>query len=219
MLLDVGALDPKDDRPLSRKTFDAQKYAKTLEEISTLVSFKEGREALGATRHELKALIDGGVLNPASHVAALRLVWRLPDAIDLLAELKSLAVTLEGTVEGWETISMAKNRSGLKTDQIIAAIRGGHVRLGRQPDRANYSDLLVCKFEMDEFVRQAAPEPGPILISASKFCREICLLDTQNYYALFAAGHPPAVRMKTLKPAPCKSASHQTTWVPFTRDS
>ena len=152
-----------------------------------------------STRLELKALIDDGVLNPASSVAALRLVCRLPDAIDLLADLKSLAATSEASVEGWETISMAKNRSGRKTDQILTAIRGGHVRLGRQPDRANYTDLLVGKSELDEFVRQVAPEPGPILISASKSCREIGLLDAQNFYALFAAGHTPAVRMKNPK--------------------
>jgi hypothetical protein len=198
-LIEVGALDPSDDRPPNKRTFDAKKYAALLEDVTSLVSLKTLREAMGASRSELTALITDGVLTPVSRVADARLPWRLSDGLDLISELEAMAVLLEEPATGWEATLFARNRSGLGIDQIIAAVRSGRVRLGRHTGPADFSGLLVRKDDMNEIAREAAHDTGAVMVSSAEFGREVGLRDAHHLEALFVAGHLMGTRRKNPK--------------------
>jgi hypothetical protein len=68
-LTEAGAVPEEDDRPPSRQVFEARPYAELLAEIPTLVSSGIMREAMGATKSELKALEEEGLLIPCIRVA------------------------------------------------------------------------------------------------------------------------------------------------------
>lgn len=152
-------LDPNDGRPANRRIFDVRKYAAFLEDISSLVSLKTLREAMGVSRSELTALITDGVLTPVSRVAEVRLPWRLSDGHDLVAKVQAMAVTLEETETGWETILSARNRSGLGIDQLIAAMHAGRLRLGRHPGPTDFSSLMFHKADIKGMAKKAPPIP------------------------------------------------------------
>jgi hypothetical protein len=122
-LIDVGALRVDDPRPNSRRLFDAQEYAGLLAEIPTLVGPIAMRTAMGATKKELIALAESGVLNPRIRVETVKNPWRVSDGLDLVVELSAGAVTVEKNDKDWETLLLARRRSGAPLQDLVQAIR------------------------------------------------------------------------------------------------
>lgn len=121
----AGAIAEDDDRPTARKTFDAHRYAPLLEEAGHLVGPIEMHNLIGASKLELKSLIEDEVLVPMTALAAINSPWHPADGLKLVAELQATAATIEVDDEPWERIQHAKNRTGLRVGAIINAIREG----------------------------------------------------------------------------------------------
>ena len=67
-LIDAGAIQKSDERPKSRKIFDAEVYADLLVEIPTLVGSVTLRRAMGATKREFEGLVNEGIMMPRTPV-------------------------------------------------------------------------------------------------------------------------------------------------------
>lgn len=88
-LIEVGAIPRQDDRPRSRRVFDAQAHAELLAEIPTLVGSLTMRKAMGATKRELE---EECLLIPRTRGAKAKYPWRVSDGVALVAELLTRAV-------------------------------------------------------------------------------------------------------------------------------
>ena len=71
-LVEAGAIPALDPRPASRRVFDVNEHATLLAEIPRLASLRALREAIGASRNEIEALVDEGLLVPRCATDAVR---------------------------------------------------------------------------------------------------------------------------------------------------
>jgi len=146
LLINAGAIASDDVRPISRKTFDAEIYAKLLTdlaaEIPTLVGPIELRTAMGATRQQLTSLAKDGVLIPRIDIPTFKFPWRMKDGLALVNELNALAVPAEVSDQRWEAIQQAKKRSGISIGSIIAEIRNDLFSRRSLTDYATIAPLL-----------------------------------------------------------------------------
>lgn len=91
-LSEAGAIRSDDPRPFGRRLFEARTYAELLAEIPTLVGPIAMRTAMGATRGELSALSEAGVLTPRTRVETVKKPWRISDGLALVAELSAHSI-------------------------------------------------------------------------------------------------------------------------------
>jgi len=194
-LLEVGGLPEQDDRPWSRRVFDAQAHAKLLAEIPTLVGPKAMREAMGATMRELVALEAEKLLIPRTRVAKVRNPWRIPDGTAFVAELLTRAIPVAKDDDDWETLLLARRRSDVSLSGLIEAIREEQLSVGQRVGIAGFHGVVVCKNDVDGLAstRRTAEKPVemelPGVMSAAEFGRAIGLRDHGNFVALIEAGH------------------------------
>jgi hypothetical protein len=207
-LVGAGALAPDDNRPDSRRTFDAQVHAGLLAEIAALVDSKAMREAMGATSGELASLAADGVLRPWSQDALVKARWRLADGLALVSDVGGRAEPVALDALGWERLQQARKRTRLGLDALIGAIRSRLLPTGRigagQGEGATYPgegyhNLVVLKAAVDaialEFRLQAEPRvvAAPGTMSAARFGRSVGLRDHGRFLALADAGQVPTL--------------------------
>lgn len=194
-LIHAGAITPDDDRPASRRTFDARAYAGLLAEIPALVGPKQMRQQMGATRRQLASLAEDKVLRPRIDIATIKLPWRVSDGLALVAELQELASSIDPSDERWEGIQQAKSRSGLRVGFIIAAIRAQQLQIGRREDLGGYAGFSVLKSEIDELKSPKIDQSVTPMVSAAVFGRSVGMRSKGWFEKLYATGHTPATCM------------------------
>jgi hypothetical protein len=199
-LAHAGALKGNDKRPLARRTFDAESYAELLAEIPTLVGPIEMRKAMGATMSQLKSLEADGLLVPQIDISTIKSPWRIADGLDLVKELDALACSVSSSDDRWETLQMAKKRTGMKVGATIAAARNGKLKLGRYSDVAGYAGFCVLKSQIDEIasVKQKKLESNEAEkghVTPAVFGRSVGIRESGWFEALFAGGHTPATKL------------------------
>lgn len=197
-LIDVGALRAEDPRPNSRRLFDAQAYAGLLAEIPTLVGPIAMRTAMGATKKELTALEESGVLTPRIRVETIKNPWRVADGLDLVAELSAGAITIEKQDKKWETLLLARRRSGAPLQELVQAIRVRRLTVGQQDGVHGFHGIVVQKSEVDviaapfQTTRNTVIEEVPGSMAAARFGRSVGLRDGGFFQSMIDAGHVPA---------------------------
>jgi hypothetical protein len=196
-LVEAGALPKQDKRPPSRRVFDAQTYAGLLAEIPTLVGPIAMREAMGATRQELVALEEEGILNPRTRVPKVKNPWRVSDGIALVAELTARGPPVPEGQE-WETFLRARKRTGVSLADMIAAVREDRLPVGLRAGVSGFHGIVVPKRKVDDLiplpdqVKAVSDDDQSSLVSAAAFGRSIGLRDHGGFLAMIAAGHIPA---------------------------
>ena len=193
-LVEAGALPEQDDRPRARRTFDARSFAGLLAEIPTLVGPIAMRQAMGATRQELVALEEEGVLAPRTSVAKVKNPWRPSDGVALVDELRALAGPVAADDDGWETLLRARSRTRCRLADLILAVREGRLPVGRREGVPGFHGIVVPKDAVSRFVRAAdAQQDGeaPFPVSAAVLGRSIGLRDG-GFVGLIEAGYTPA---------------------------
>lgn len=199
-LIEAGAIARQDDRPQSRRVFDAQTHAALLSEIPTLVGPAAMRKAMGATRGELAALKEEGLLVPRIGVAKVKNPWRIVDGTELVSELVSMAVPVEQNAYNWETLLLARYRVKTSLSDLIAAVREGQLQVGQREGVQGFHGIVVSKSEVDDlpakYLSGKSPEKMelPGVMSAAEFGRSVGLRDNGNFIALIEAGYMPAVQ-------------------------
>ncbi len=158
----------------------------------------EMQNAMGATKKELVALASDGVLVPRTQLSGIKSPWRISDGVALVDEIESLARTVSENDRHWETIQMARRRTGVAVGTIIAAIRGGDICVGQRDGHAGYRGFVVLRAEIDRLL-PAQPVKGAKeaeeLTPAAAFARTIGLRERGKFRSFLAEGHTRGVRI------------------------
>jgi hypothetical protein len=194
-LVAAGAFDEDETRPVARKTFDAAKYGALLAEIPSLVGPIEMELAMGATRSQFASLAADGVLVPCIDVPTIKSPWRVSDGLELVAELKEMAVPVDPTDKSWESIQRAKSRSSISVGTIIAAIRDRKIQLGLRTDTAEYGGFCVLKVDVDGMAISIGRTIDQPHLTAAAFGRSVGKRKQGWFKMLSAAGHTPSTQM------------------------
>jgi hypothetical protein len=210
-LIEAGAVQEGDDRPSSRQVFEARPYAELLAEIPTLVGPRAMREAMGATKTELAALEEEGLLIPRTRVARIKNPWRISDGLALVADLAARATPVAEDDRAWEILLLARKRTRVSVADLVAAIRDGRLMVGQQ------AVVLMADVDALPPSRRRATAPHDIdtagTTSAASFGRSVGLRDDGNFLALVESGHLPAVQVVNLDtgapPAPPPRRGHR----------
>ncbi|WP_334063341.1 TniQ family protein [Limimaricola cinnabarinus] len=196
-LIDAGAIQTSDERPRSRKTFDAEAYADLLAEIPALVGSLTLRRAMGATKREFEGLVEEGVLAPRTRMPGVRHPWRLSDGLDLVDELRAKANLLSAIDDEWETLLHSGQRTGISLSALVDAIRGDRLTVAKTEGDTGFHGFVVSKAEVHTAALfERRPEASTIDLpgemSAAEFGRTVGLRDRGNFASLIEAGHTPA---------------------------
>ena len=197
-LIEVGAIAEHDERTQSRRIFDAQAHASLLTEIPTLVGPIAMREAMGATKRELVALEEEGILIPRTRITKVKNPWRISDGTALIAELQTDAVPVSKNDEGWETLLLSRRRTRGTLAALIEGIRRQQLPVGQLAGIFGFHGVVVSKKDVDHFLcsRQAAEFSGDAAsassVSAAEFGRAVGLRNHGCFIALIKAGHTSA---------------------------
>jgi hypothetical protein len=201
LLIEAGAIPEGDDRPPSRKVFAARACAEFLAEIPTLVDRTAMRAAMGATKTELAALEEEGLLIPRTRVAGVRNRWRIPDGLAFVAGLADGARPVAEDDSDWETLLLARKRTQVSLADLVAAIRAGSMAIGRRAGVAGFHGLVLRTTEVDALPSSRRRARAPLdvdpsgMTSAASFGRSVGLRDDGNFIALIEAGQVPAVQV------------------------
>lgn len=195
-LIEAGAIPAQDDRPHSRILFDAQAHANMLSEIKTLVGPIAMRKAMGATKTELVALEDEGLLRPRTRVSKVKNPWRVADGTELVRGLLTGAVPVAADDIGWEPLLHARKRKRVSLRDLIALIRSGNLIAGQRAEGRGFTDIVVRKGDVDAFAERliAKPEIHGVM-SAAEFGRSIGLRGEGTLAAMIEADQFTAQRV------------------------
>jgi len=194
-LIEAGAVEHDDPRPDARLVFDAGQHMALLAELPTLVGPIAMQNALGATKMELIALKEEGLLVPRTHIPSVKNVWRIADGEALVAKLLTRAITVEADDPSWETLLLARRRTGVSLANMVAAIEIGSLDLGVRKGVKGFHGIVVRLqqlAQLDEANACHDPTDGNRLQSAASFGRSIGLRDNSTFLAMIKAGHVAA---------------------------
>lgn len=214
-LIEAGAIPEQDIRPPNRRLFDARAHYGLLAEIPTLVGRITMREAIGATRQELVALEQEGILAPRTRAAKVRYPRRIADGLTLVAELQAGASQVAEDDTEWETLLLACRRTDVSLANLIRRVREERLTVGQRAGVPGFHGLVVQKRDVDDLsvaLKTAENPDGDALIgliSAAKFGRSVGLRDHGKFLALIEAGHTPA--MTSVDPKTGRVQHHLTT--------
>ncbi|MEP1495727.1 hypothetical protein, partial [Pseudophaeobacter sp.] len=197
-LVDARAITADDQRPVSRKTFDAVAYADLLAEVPTLVGPAKMQHEMGATFMKFKSLAEDGMIKPRIQVATINSPWRISDGIALVEELLEIAQPVAPTNTKWEGIQQAKKRTGLWVGKIIEALRNGELQLGHYTNVEGYAGFCVLKTEINGMRPPKQKVTDQEFLTAYAFGRSVGIRISGWFKKLAAEGHTP----ETLTPHP-----------------
>ena len=199
-LIEAGAIDQQDDCPQSRRVFEARTHAALLKEIPTLVGPAAMRKAMGATKRELMALTEDGLLVPRTRAAKVKSPWRISDGTEFVTELAKMADPVAEDAVDWETLLLARNRTKISLLDLIASIRQGQLSVGQREGIQGFHGIVVSKSEVDDLPTKYWSREGteemdvPGVMSAAEFARSVGLRGNGHFIALIEAGHIPAMQ-------------------------
>lgn len=197
-LVEAGAIETDDPRPPNRKLFDARTYAGLLAEIPTLVGPIAMRAAMGATRMELMALAEEGLLIPRTRVEKVKNPWRVSDGITFVAKLSAVARHVTEDEKEWETLLLACRRTGVPLSELIRAVGDQRLTVGQRAGVNGFHGLVVPKSVVDVIaapsraVRDMVLEAIPGSMTMAEFGRSVGLRAGGAFQAMIDAGHVPA---------------------------
>jgi hypothetical protein len=199
-LIEAGAIAQRDDCTQSRRVFDAQTHAALLKEIPTLVGPAAMRKAMGATKRELLALTEEGLLVPRTRATKVKSPWRISDGTEFVTELAKMADPVAEDAVDWETLLLARNRTKISLVDLIAAIRKGQLSVGQREGIPGFHGIVVSKSEVDDlpakyWTGESTEEMDvPGVMSAAEFARSVGLRGNGHFIALIEAGHIPVMQ-------------------------
>lgn len=198
-LREAGAVPEGDDRPASRAVFEARPYAELLAEIPTLVGPRAMCAAMGATKTELAALEEEGLLIPRTRVGKVKNPWRIPDGLAFVADLAAMATPVAQDDSAWETLLLARKRTQVGLADLIAAIHDARLVVGQRVGVVGFHGLVVRMTDVDSLppshprAKAFHDVAAAGMKSAARFGRSVGLRDEGNFLALVEAGHVPSV--------------------------
>lgn len=195
LLVEAGAIAEDDLRPNSRLIFDAQQHLDLLTEIPMRVGPIAMQNAIGVTKPELIALEQERLLIPRTHIATVKNVWRIEDGQKFVAKLQALAVPVPPDDDDWETLLLARKRTGVSLADMITAIERGDLVVGAREGVKGFHGIVVQHRHLSQGTfghSRSKPTDDGTLQSAAAFGRSIGLRDNSSFVELIEAGHVAA---------------------------
>ncbi|MFG6532990.1 TniQ family protein [Sulfitobacter sp. 1A16787] len=190
MLEHLGVVDPEDNRPDARLTFDAKLAQPAFARARRLVVAKKMRQRLGVSLGQFEILVDKKVLEPAVPQSVSKLQWDIADADALLGGLTKDAVTVKGPEADWLPLGVAAGRARVDIAHAINAAREGVIKVAQKDGLVGYAAIYVRQSDMNK-LREKRPDHR----SLGAFAREIGLHNSGALTALFNAGHLRATEL------------------------
>lgn len=204
-LQEAGALDVDDNRPDSRKLFDARAHANLMAEIPTLVGPIAMGKAMGATRTELEALAHDGLLIPRTRCTKIKNPWRVSDGLAFLDKLAADAELVPEEDQAWETLLMARRRSGISLAELVKAILEERLTVCQRQGVFGFHGIVVPKLEIDRLSARSTGASDAVSdkvqgsTSAAEFARSIGIRSADVFQCLIKDGHVSAHLMPNPK--------------------
>jgi len=194
LLTEAGALEPEDPRGPRQKTFELAPFAQLIADIPTWVGPFEMQKAIGATRAELRALVNDNVLARRSNLPKVKSPWSAVDGTAFLERMLSMSQRrVSPSEKGWITLQAARNHSRRSLSEILNAVEIKKLTMGQLEGDDGYHSLVVMKAELaalyrDEQVQSKARD----LVPAAAFGREIGLRGKDTFLSFVSDGHSPS---------------------------
>lgn len=192
VLTENGAFSAGDQRPPTRKTFDAIRFRDLLEDIPRWAGPKAICKRLGATKDQFQRLVEHCLLTPTVRDPKVQARWRTRQAQDLLDTLINASVAIPQNAVGWIPLHNAGGQvqGGLK--RLIDEIIAGTLPLGYLPDQRGYRSLRVPKSKVIAFSADRPKTAGFECLTAVAYARSIGLRQKGAFLAFVQDGHSPA---------------------------
>jgi hypothetical protein len=191
LLIAAGLLTDDCQLPDTWAVFDAAQAEPVLRDLTALVSAKEFRDIIGATRSQFDLLVADGVLVPALETSETKSVWDPRTGTAFLTGLLRGAVQLRQPQHSWEHISKSAQRLKIGPGVIIQAIMDGRLhRIGNLEGRTGYAAVYVDHDEVARLFGSEAP-PGH---SIETFAKSVGSGPPIGLRRLILDGHTPATR-------------------------
>ncbi|WP_412506110.1 TniQ family protein [Roseovarius sp. SYSU LYC5161] len=191
LLLAADLLPENCDLPDSWAVFDAADAAPILRDLTALVTAKEFRDMIGATRSQFDLLVADGVLKPTLETSETKHVWDPRTGTAFLTGLLRGAIQLRQPQHGWEHISKSAQRLKIGPGKIIRAITDGRLRrTGNLEGRTGYAAVYVDHEEVARLFGGDAP-PG---LSIETFAKSVGFSPPSGLRRLIIDGQTPATR-------------------------
>ncbi|MDO6723398.1 TniQ family protein [Celeribacter halophilus] len=192
-LTEAGALEPEDPRGPRQKTFELSPFAQLIADIPTWVGPIEMQKTIGATRAELRALMDDEVLVPRTNLPKIKSPWSAADGTAFLERMLSMSQRCVSPSEkGWIGLQAARNHFRLALSEILNAIENKKLTMGQMDGGDGYHSLVVMKTELtalrDAHVQSATRD----LVPAAAFGREIGLRGKDTFLSFISDRHSPS---------------------------
>lgn len=196
VLTEKGAFPKDDQRPPTRKTFDAARFQDLLQDIPRWVGPKVIYKILGATKDQFQRLVEQGLLTPAVSDPKVQARWQPSQAQDLLDKLINASVIVPQNTAAWIPLHNAGGQvqGGLK--RLIDEIMSGTLPLGYLPDRRGYRSLMVPKSKVIELSTDSPKTVSFDCLTAVAFARSIGLRQKGAFIAFIQDGHSPATQVE-----------------------
>lgn len=188
----AGAIAIEDQRPIARKTFNAEKFEHIMRDVQLLIGARELRKSMGATLSQFNTLVKDEVIIPATPYPKIQSRWRLAEGIDLVTKLQAKAVPIYVDEVGWETLSYGRRRSGVRLKQIISAIDAGTIDVGQREGERGYGAICVRPDQIDGLELNAQKSRSEADLNLTAFCQAVGLRSTVKLRAFLEAGYSPA---------------------------
>lgn len=111
------------------------------------------------------------------------------------SSLVHCAVTVASDDPSWETLLLARKRTGISLAKLIDAIDAGSMDVGKKQGVAGFHGIVVRLEQLAPLIAaqpKLDPTEGGKLQSAAAFGRSIGLRDNGSFAALIEQGHVPA---------------------------
>lgn len=190
MLEHFGIVDPEDNRPDARLTFDAKLAQPAFARARRLVVAKRMRQRLGVSLGQFEILVEKKVLEPTVPLSVSKLQWDIADADALLGALTKDAATVKGPEADWIPLGVAAGRARVDITNAIDAAREGVIKVALKDGLVGYAAIYVQQSDMKK-LREKRPE----LKSLGAFAKEIGLHNSGALTALLNAGHINATKL------------------------
>lgn len=114
---------------------------------------------------------------------------------DSYTPMQALAIAVAAENPAWETLLLARKRTGLSLSKMIGAIEAGSLDDGAREGVVGFHGVVVRLEQLTPLIAASErldPTEGGRLQSAAVFGRSIGLRDNSRFAALIEAGHVPA---------------------------
>ncbi|UOA30521.1 hypothetical protein DSM110093_00270 [Sulfitobacter sp. DSM 110093] len=183
-------IDPLDDRPDARLTFDATLARPVLAQAKRLVIATDMRKRLGVSSNQFENLVSQKILKPAVPQSVSKLQWDTADADALLGKLTKNAPTVEVDDADWLPLGVAASRARIGIKDAIDLARDGLVETRRHRELVGFASVYARRSDMEK-LRDERPEHTTL----GKFARDVGLSRNSSMTDLYNAGHVPAIEL------------------------